>query len=75
MPFALVARPLGYDTSLVFDLGSFACLLVLAAAGWLVGDEMARRGRPTWQQWLVTLGLVVNPVTFRILYWGRPGAV
>jgi len=61
-----------YETKLVYDLGSFVCLLVLAAAGVLVASEMRRRGRPGWEQALVAAGMVVNPVTFRALYFGHP---
>jgi hypothetical protein len=71
-PFALVGRVFGYGDRLVYDLGVLGCLLALAAAAWLVADEMRRRGRPEWLQWLVALGIVVNPLTFRVAFFGHP---
>jgi len=72
LPFVGLANALGGGKRLAFDLGAFACLLTLAGAAYLVGDEMDRRGVARWKQLLVQTLIVVNPVTFRALYWGRP---
>lgn len=71
-PFAALAGLCGYDNLLVYRLGCFACLLVLAGLAVWVAELMRRAGRPLWQQLVVAAALLLNPMVFRSLAVGHP---
>jgi hypothetical protein len=71
-PFAALAGFDEYDPKLVYDLGSLACLLLLAAVALRVAAVVRDRGGPLWQQGLTAAILLLNPMVFRALAVGHP---
>jgi hypothetical protein len=71
-PFVAAARLFGAGDRVSYRFGVLACLLALALAALLVASEMRQLGRPRWLEAVVALGIVVNPLTFRVAHFGHP---
>jgi hypothetical protein len=71
-PFVALSGLDDYQPKLAYDLGVLACLLVLAAVALFVAAAVRERGGPRWQQLLIVLMLVLNPMVFRAIKVGHP---
>lgn len=71
-PFAGLAVLADGSDRLVYQLGALPCLAVVGSAGLLVARAMHSRGRPRWAQAIVVAGFLLNPLTFKALYFGHP---
>ena len=71
-PFVALARGLGGDEQLGYQLGALACLVLAAGFAFLLARAMARRGQSKLVQ-AVAMALVVGgPLTVQALKWGHP---
>jgi hypothetical protein len=70
-PFVALAHALGGGDALAYTLGSFACVLALAAlAAWLV-HEMGAMPRPFIARAAIVALFMLNPLTTNALMWGH----
>lgn len=70
-PFVALAGLFGGGMLLEYRLGSFACLVPLAALAFVLA-RMVEGDRP-WAVRLLVVGLVLaGPTTFKSLFWGHP---
>jgi hypothetical protein len=71
-PFAGAAHALGGGQLWEYRAGALPCLLAVAALGGWLWQLMGRRGQPLTARLAVLALCLVNPMTFRALYWGHP---
>src|SRR3979409_994922 len=71
-PFAGAAHALGGGQLWEYRAGALPCLLAMAALGAWVCHAVGGPARPLIARVAVLALCLVNPMTFRALYWGHP---
>ena len=71
-PFAALARGVGGDDLLVYQLGTIPCLVAVGLLGLALAGRMRRRGQPPAACAAAAVLCLVNPLTWEAIRLGHP---
>ena len=72
LPFSALARAVGGDDLLVYQLGTIPCLIATGLLGLALAGRMRRRGQPTAACVAAAALCLVNPLTWEAIRLGHP---
>ena len=72
LPFAALARSVGGDDLLVYQLGTIPCLMAAGLLGLALARRMRRRGQPLAACAAAAALCLVNPLTWEAIRLGHP---